>query len=104
MIYVDAAAIKVAVRMEPALGLEKLSSAGENNVRNFQQLGFAFDDRRRCATELREFIHAIVDGADFVHLTGESGDGHWVVKPLNRLVELSAQWAGQRFLHERAPM
>src|SRR5438067_1510457 len=90
--------------METALGLEKFSSACENKVANFQEFGFAFNDGRRRSAEFGKLIHAIVDGADFVHLTGKGSDGHRVVKPLNRLVELAAQRSRERFLHERPAM
>ena len=102
MFDIDAAAVEMTIGVEPALGLEQLSTAGEDDVGDLQQFGFPFHDRRRCSAEFGKLIHAIVDRANLVHLTGEGAYCHRIVEPLDRLIELAAQGTRKRLPHQRA--
>lgn len=101
---VDAAAIKVAIRVVTAFRCLHFASAHENHIGGEQQIAFTLNQFWRRAFELLQFVHTLVNRGDLVHLSGERCRGHRIKKPLNGGVELAFKRAFQCILHDEATL
>src|ERR1043166_8353679 len=104
MVHLDAAPVKMAVPIEASFGLEQFSPAGKNEVSLGEKLSFPPHQLGRRKAKLRKFVHAIVDNGGIAQLVGESLDRHWIVKPLDGLIELSGQRSGERAFEQRVTL
>src|SRR5262245_10924594 len=87
MLQIDAAREKMDVVMKTALRLVEAVAAGEDDVGELEQLGFAPFRARRRGSEGRRFIHAIVDYKEWIETPGE-GHCRWRVVPEDVIADL----------------
>ncbi len=80
---IDAGRERVDVRMQVPFRLEKAVAPGEHHICRRQQLPLQRRELGRCKAEVRELVHAVVDGAGGVEMPGE-GQHHGGIVPAHQ--------------------
>jgi hypothetical protein len=100
MLDVDTTAIRVAVRVQAALRLRHLWSAGEYHISRIEKLALATHQLGRRTSEFGKLVHAIIHDGRFIHVPQERCDRHWVVEPENRVLEFATDRLVENCLHD----
>ncbi len=91
VLAVDAGRKGMDVGMAVALSLIEAVAAGEDEVRFGKKFAFQLHQLRRSEAEVREFVHAVVDGAGGRQMPGEGQHHRGVVPADDRAFPVSQQ-------------